>query len=47
MVNQLFNEAIMLKWNDVINFATNGNPTPSKKVVKTDEQWRMQLYIKR
>ncbi|KKN64001.1 hypothetical protein LCGC14_0495880 [marine sediment metagenome] len=43
MVNQLFNEAIMLKWNDVINFATNGNPTPSKKVVKTDEQWRMQL----
>ena len=33
----------MLKWNDVINFATNGDPTPSKKVVKTDEQWRMQL----
>ena len=33
----------MLKWNDVINFAKNGNPTPSKKVTKTDEQWRKQL----
>lgn len=30
----------MLKWNDVINFANNGNPTPPKKVVKSDEQWR-------
>lgn len=33
----------MLKWNDVINFAKNGNPTPRKKVTKTDEQWREQL----
>lgn len=30
----------MLKWNDVINFANNGNPTPPKKVIKTDAQWQ-------
>jgi len=33
----------MLKWNDVINFASNGNPEPDQKVVKTEEEWRAQL----
>ena len=30
----------MLKWNDIVNFANDGNPTPVRKVVKTDQQWR-------
>ncbi len=33
----------MLDWNDVIRFATNGNPEPDKRVEKTDEEWREQL----
>ncbi|MGO3300523.1 MAG: peptide-methionine (R)-S-oxide reductase, partial [Pseudoalteromonas sp.] len=33
----------MLNWNDIINFASNGNPEPSRKVEKTDTQWREQL----
>lgn len=30
----------MLKWNNIVNFANHGNPTPVQKVVKTDQQWR-------
>ena len=30
----------MLKWNDVLNYARNGNPVPDRKVRKTDEEWR-------
>jgi len=30
----------MLKWNDVIAFATKGNPTPPKRVEKSDEEWK-------
>lgn len=33
----------MLKWNDIIEFATKGNPEPDRRVVKTDEEWRAQL----
>lgn len=33
----------MLRWNDVLNFARNGNPAPDRKVSKTDEEWRRQL----
>ncbi len=33
----------MLKWNDVLSFAKNGNPPPERKVVKTDPEWRGQL----
>ena len=33
----------MLNWKDVLNFATNGNPTPDRRVEKTDEVWRTQL----
>jgi len=33
----------MLKWNDIINFVKNGNPTAKRKVVKTPEQWRALL----
>jgi len=33
----------MLNWNDVIKFANHGNPTPDKRVEKTDEEWKVQL----
>ena len=33
----------MLKWPDVLKFATNGNPVPHRKVVKTDEEWKKLL----
>ena len=33
----------MLKWNDVLAYARNGNPAPERKVKKTDDEWRRQL----
>jgi len=33
----------MLKYTDVIRFAKEGNPSPDKTVVKSDEEWRAQL----
>lgn len=30
----------MLNWNDVIKFANHGNPTPPRRVEKTDEEWK-------
>ena len=33
----------MLKWPDVLNLASNGNPVPARKVVKTEPEWRQQL----
>jgi len=33
----------MLKWNDVLAYARNGNPAPERKVSKTDEEWRKLL----
>ena len=33
----------MLTWNDLIDFAQKGNPTPDRTVVKTDAEWRAQL----
>ncbi|MCH5598921.1 peptide-methionine (R)-S-oxide reductase MsrB [Niabella ginsengisoli] len=30
----------MIHWNDVIRFATHGNPTPDKRVKKTEEEWK-------
>ena len=30
----------MLNWNDVIKFTNNGNPTPDKRVEKTEEEWK-------
>ncbi len=33
----------MLNWNDVLNFATKGNPAPDKRVEKTDEEWKALL----
>ncbi|WP_088330027.1 peptide-methionine (R)-S-oxide reductase MsrB [Lacimicrobium sp. SS2-24] len=33
----------MLDWNAVMQFATKGNPTPPRRVQKTQAQWREQL----
>ena len=33
----------MLKWNDIVAFAKKGNPTPDRKVTKSDAEWRAQL----
>jgi len=33
----------MLKWIDVIRFASTGNPISEKSIVKTDEEWRKLL----
>jgi len=33
----------MLNWNNLIQFARNGNPEPEKKVVKTEAEWKAQL----
>lgn len=33
----------MLNWNDVIQFASQGNPEPERRVAKTDAEWRAQL----
>lgn len=30
----------MLRWDDVVNFARNGNPAPDRKVVRSDDEWR-------
>jgi len=32
-----------MNWNDVIRYTNKGNPTPDRRVEKTDEEWRAQL----
>ena len=33
----------MLNWNDIIQFANHGNPTPSKRVEKPAKEWKKLL----
>ena len=33
----------MIKWADVIHFTNKGNPTPEKRVEKTEEEWKQIL----
>lgn len=33
----------MLRWPDVLRYATDGNPTPPRRVERTDEEWRAVL----
>ena len=33
----------MLTWKEVINSSVKGNPTPDRRVEKTEEEWRAQL----
>ncbi|MEM6631095.1 MAG: peptide-methionine (R)-S-oxide reductase MsrB [Bacteroidota bacterium] len=32
-----------MNWNDVLNYAKNGNPIPDRRVEKTEAEWRAQL----
>lgn len=36
-------QPMVLRWNDVIALARNGNATPPRRVEKTDKEWRAQL----
>ncbi len=33
----------MLTWKDIIHYTVNGNPTPLRRVEKTEAEWREQL----
>ncbi len=33
----------MITWETIIDYSTNGNPAPERRVVKTEAQWREQL----
>ncbi len=33
----------MLSWNDILNFAENGNPEPDRREEKTEAEWRALL----
>jgi peptide-methionine (R)-S-oxide reductase len=33
----------MLNWSNVLEFVKNGNPTPDRRLEKTDDEWRAQL----
>jgi|SRR5690554_2830731 len=33
----------MLTWNDILSFTKKGNPTPDKKVEKTEAEWKKEL----
>ena len=33
----------MLKWNNILKFANEGNPPPDQKVTKTNEEWKAEL----
>ena len=33
----------MIKWADVIHFTNKENPTPDKKVEKTEEEWKQSM----
>jgi peptide-methionine (R)-S-oxide reductase len=33
----------MLTWKNIIDFTVNGNPSPEKKIEKTDEEWKALL----
>lgn len=33
----------MLNWSNIIHFATKGNPTPDRRVEKTEQEWKQLL----
>ncbi|MEN8776948.1 MAG: peptide-methionine (R)-S-oxide reductase, partial [Polaribacter sp.] len=35
----------MLTWKNIINFTTKGNPTPDRRVEKSEEEWKEFLTV--
>ena len=35
----------MITWKDIISFTANGNPTPDRRIEKTDAEWRELLTL--
>lgn len=35
----------MLTWKDIIKFSVNGNPSPDKRIEKTDTEWKEILTV--
>ena len=35
----------MITWNDVIKFASKGNPEPERRVEKSDHEWKDLLTV--
>jgi len=33
----------MIKWNDVLQYASKGNPAPPKRVEKSEDEWQKEL----
>lgn len=33
----------MLKWDDILKFAKNGNPEPDREITKSNEEWKKEL----
>lgn len=33
----------MLNWNDIMDFANNGNPEPDRRVEKSEDKWKQEL----
>ncbi len=33
----------MLNWKNILDFAVNGNPTPDRRIEKSDEEWKSLL----
>jgi peptide-methionine (R)-S-oxide reductase len=44
-VNLPLKKQEMITWKDVIHFAVNGNPTPDRRVEKTEDEWKEQLTL--
>lgn len=36
-------QKIAIHWNDVLNYARQGNPTPVQRVEKTEAEWKQEL----
>jgi peptide-methionine (R)-S-oxide reductase len=35
----------MITWNEIIKFASEGNPVPERRVEKSDQEWKELLTI--
>jgi peptide-methionine (R)-S-oxide reductase len=42
-LNPLKKKMMLLTWKDVMHYTVNGNPAPSRRVEKSDREWREEL----